>query len=77
MRIVGASGDGRLFLCRSCGRRRLTLPGIGSGGSCCGRSGRRVVLVLCAQQVVQDVDDGGDVTFGLAVPVLQRWVQRA
>lgn len=34
-----------------------------------------VVLVLRAQQVVQDVDDGGDVPLGLAVPVLQGGVQ--
>ena len=34
-----------------------------------------VVLVLRAQKVVQDVDDGGDVPLWLAVPVLQGRVQ--
>ena len=34
-----------------------------------------VVLVLRAQKVVQDVDDGGDVSLWLAVAILERWVQ--
>ena len=36
-----------------------------------------VVFVLCAQEVVEDVDDGGDVALGLPVAVLQRGVERA
>lgn len=45
----------------------------------CSRRGRRrlVVLVLRAQQVVEDVDDGGDVPLRLTVAVLQGGVQSA
>ena len=53
-------------------------PGTGFGrGRGGGLSGGRmvVVLVLRAQKVVQDVDDGGDVPLWLAVPVLQGRVQ--
>lgn len=36
-----------------------------------------VIFVLGAEQVVEDVDDGGDVALGLTVLVLQGRVQRA
>ena len=40
-------------------------------------AGAAVGLVLGAQQVVEDVDDGGDVPLGLAISVLQGWVEGA
>ena len=36
-----------------------------------------VVLVLRAEEVVEDVDDGGDVPLGLPVTILESWVQGA
>ena len=40
-------------------------------------AGAAVRLVLGAQEVVEDVDDGGDVPLGLTVLVLQRRVEGA
>ena len=40
-----------------------------------GRAAAAVGLVLRAQQVVENVDNGGDVALGLTVAVLQRGVE--
>ena len=34
-------------------------------------------LVLCAKEVVKDVNDSGDIPFGLTIGVLEGWVQRS
>ncbi len=36
-----------------------------------------VVLVLGAEEVIENVDDGGDVSFRLSIAVLQRWIKSA
>ena len=32
---------------------------------------------MCAKEVVKDVNDSGDIPFGLTIGVLEGWVQRS